>query len=130
MDKMLVFKCLLLLFPAVIFLQSGLDKVFKHEENKTYIQAVFARTFLKPLSGLLFYLLLMIELITGSLAIAGLYMMYADGDHTIGYYTFFLSVITLIGLLAGQRIARDYAGASGIMPYLILAFVGLYLFSV
>ena len=129
MDKMLVFKCLLLLFPAVIFLQSGLDKVFKHEENKNYIQAVFARTFLKPLSGLLFYLLLIIELITGTLAIAGMYMMFTEGNDTMGYYTFLLSVITLIGLLAGQRIARDYAGASGIMPYLIMATFALLIYS-
>lgn len=126
----MVLQCLLLLFPAVIFLQSGLDKVFKHDENKTYINAVFARTFLKPLSGLLFYVLLIIELITGILAVVGIYMLASQAVAIIGYYTFLLSAITLTGLLAGQRIARDYAGAAGLVPYLILAFAGLYLFSV
>ena len=126
----MVLQCLMLLFPAVVFLQSGLDKVFNMEDNKTYINAVFARTFLKSISGILFYLLLIIELITGTLALAGIFMLASQGDETAGYYTFLLSVITLIGLLAGQRIARDYPGASGLTPYLILAFTGLYLFSV
>jgi len=126
----MVLQCPFLLFPAVIFLQSGLDKVFKIEDNKTYINAVFARTFLKSFSGMLFYFLLTIELITGTLAVAGIFMLVSQGAETIGYYTFLLSVITLISLLAGQRIARDYPGASGLTPYLILAFAGLYLFSV
>jgi len=62
MDKMMVLKCLMLLFPAVIFLQSGLDKLFKMEGNKTYILSVFKKTFLKPISGTLFYLLMILEL--------------------------------------------------------------------
>jgi hypothetical protein len=64
------------------------------------------------------------------MAVAGIFMLASKGDDTLGYYTFIVSVITLSGLLAGQRIAGDYPGAAGIMPYLILAFAGLYLFSV
>lgn len=126
----MVLQCLLLLFPAVIFLQSGLDKVLNMEGNKSYILSVFEKTFLKPISGLLFYLLTILELACGILAVAGIFMLASQGTETIGYYSFLLSVITLIGLLAGQRITRDYPGASGLMPYLILAFAGLYLFSV
>jgi hypothetical protein len=40
-----------------------------------------------------------------------------------------ISTITLLGLLAGQRIAGDYAGAAGIVPYLVVSFLGLYLFA-
>ncbi|MBM3399922.1 MAG: DoxX family membrane protein [Bacteroidetes bacterium] len=130
MDKMMVLKCLMLLFPAVIFLQSGLDKLFKMEGNKTYILSVFKKTFLKPISGTLFYLLMILELACGMMAITGFFTLVSRDDETIGYFTFLLSVITLTGLLAGQRIACDYAGAAGIIPYLILAFLGLYLFSV
>lgn len=126
----MVLKCLMLLFPAVIFLQSGLDKLFKMEGNKTYILSVFKKTFLKPISGTLFYLLMILELACGMMAIAGFLTLVSRDDETIGYFTFLLSVITLTGLLAGQRIACDYAGAAGIIPYLILAFLGLYLFSV
>jgi len=126
----MVLKCLMLLFPAVIFLQSGLDKLFKMEGNKTYILSVFKKTFLKPISGTLFYLLMILELACGMMAITGFFTLVSRDDETIGYFTFLLSVITLTGLLAGQRIACDYAGAAGIIPYLILAFLGLYLFSV
>ena len=130
MDKMMVLQCLMLLFPAVIFLQSGLDKVFKPEGNKAYIISVFEKTFLNSISGILFYLLLLLEVTCGIMAVAGIFMLALQGDDTLGYYTFIVSVITLSGLLAGQRIAGDYPGAAGIMPYLILAFAGLYLFSV
>jgi hypothetical protein len=130
MEKIVLLKSLLLLFPAVIFLQSGLDKVFKLDENKTYIRAVFARTFLKPLSDMMFYMLLVIELLIGALAIAGIFLLVFQSQATVGYYTFLLSAVTLTFLLAGQRIARDYVGAAGLVPYLIVAFFGLYLFSI
>jgi len=116
----MVLQCLLLLFPAVIFLQSGLDKVFKPEGNKAYIISVFEKTFLNSISGILFYLLLLLEVTCGIMAVAGIFMLALQGDDTLGYYTFIVSVITLSGLLAGQRIAGDYPGAAGIMPYLIL----------
>ena len=64
----MVLQCLMLLFPAVIFLQSGLDKVFKFEGNKAYIISVFEKTFLNSISGILFYLLLLLEVACGIMA--------------------------------------------------------------
>jgi len=38
-----------------------------------------------------------------------------------------LSAITLIFLLVGQRLAKDYAGAMSLAVYFIISIVGVYL---
>jgi len=37
-----------------------------------------------------------------------------------------LSAVALVMLFFGQRIAKDYAGAGGLVPYFILAVINLY----
>jgi hypothetical protein len=129
MDKMMILKILVLMFPAVVFLQAGVDKLFNMKSNAQYIQSVFAKTALSSVSVLLFVLLVILELAAGLHAVAGAIMLYVSGDAMLGYLGMVISTITLLGLLAGQRIAGDYAGAAGIVPYLALSFLGLYLFA-
>jgi hypothetical protein len=42
-------------------------------------------------------------------------------------YGFIWACFLLIQLFSGQRIAKDYVGASGIVPYIILAVISIYL---
>jgi uncharacterized membrane protein YphA (DoxX/SURF4 family) len=130
MDKMMVLKLLMLMFPAVIFLQAGLDKLFNMKSNAQYIQSVFEKTVLSGQAVLLFVVLVILELASGLNAMAGAVLLYISGDASLGYVAMVLSCITLLCLLAGQRIAKDYAGAAGIVPYLAVSFLGLYLFAI
>ncbi|MEK0420530.1 MAG: hypothetical protein RLZZ161_381 [Bacteroidota bacterium] len=117
------------MFPAVIFLQAGLDKLFNMKSNAQYIQSVFEKTVLSSQASLLFVVLVILELASGLNAMAGAVLLYISGDASLGYVAMVLSCITLLCLLAGQRIAKDYAGAAGIVPYLVVSFLGLYLFA-
>ena len=129
MDKMMILKILVLMFPAVVFLQAGLDKLFNMKSNAQYIQSVFAKTALSSVSVLLFVLLVILELAAGLHAVAGAIMLYISGDAMLGFLGRVISTITLLGLLAGQRIAGDYAGAAGIVPYLAVVLGGLWVFT-
>lgn len=121
---------LLLTFSfAILFLQSGLDKVFSFQGNKKYIAEVFGRTFLKPISGLLFILITVLEVLTGLLALAGTWVYYSQGQDDVAILAVELAAISLLCLFFGQRIAKDYAGAAALIPYFLLSLFGIFLFS-
>ena len=85
MDKMMVLKLLILMFPAVIFLQAGLDKLFNMKSNAQYIQSVFEKTVLSRQASLLFVVLVILELASGLNAMAGAVLLYISGDASLGY---------------------------------------------
>jgi hypothetical protein len=60
-----------------------------------------------------------LEMISGILCGVGIFQFAIDGEGTMGQYGAILSAITLLMLLLGQRVARDYDGARTIVVYLI-----------
>jgi hypothetical protein len=114
---------------AIFFLQSGLDKVFSFKGNKKYIAEVFSRTFLKPIAGLLFVLITVLEVLTGLLALVGTWVYYSQGQDDVAILAVELAAISLLCLFFGQRIAKEYAGAAALIPYFLLSLFGIFLFS-
>jgi hypothetical protein len=120
---------LILVFLTITFLQSGLDKLFDWNGNKTYINSVFKNTFLKSTSSLLFIVIVVSEIIAGILSIIGVFQIYLHQTKTIGYLATIISAKTLLALLFGQRVAKDYAGAMTIAVYFAATIFGVYVFS-
>ncbi|TKC04388.1 DoxX family protein [Pedobacter frigoris] len=116
------------LFFSILFLQSGLDKVLNYRDNKSYIDSVFEKTFLKSFSPLLFIGILLLETAAGILCSTGSIYYLLTQESIMLVIGLQLSVISLVCLFLGQRIAKDYAGAAGLVPYLILGVFGIYLF--
>lgn len=116
------------LFFSILFLQSGLDKVFDFKGNKGYIESVFANTFLKPFAPLLFITITLLETAAGFLCAAGSIYYFFNGDKMLLSLGLQISAISLLALFLGQRIAKDYAGAAGLVAYFLLAAFGIYLF--
>jgi hypothetical protein len=48
-------------------------------------------------------------------------------DSTIAFYGAVISAIAIIALFFGQRLAKDYAGASVLVPYFLLTLAAIYL---
>ncbi|MFN3849347.1 MAG: DoxX family protein [Spirosomataceae bacterium] len=117
------------LFSAILFLQSGLDKVFDFKGNRDYIKSVFAKTFLNPVSLLLFITILVLEVAAGLCSLVGAYLYYDQGMKDFAIIGLELSVISILSLFLGQRIAKDYAGAASLVGYFLLMVFGLYLYS-
>ncbi len=120
---------LLTLFLAILFLQSGLDKVFFFQSNKTYIAEVLSRTFLKPIAGFLFLMIIFLEVVAGLLTLGGTWVYYSQGQDDIAILGIEVAAVSLLSLFFGQRIAKDYAGAAALVPYFLLSIFGLFLFS-
>lgn len=117
------------LFPAALFLQSGLDKLFDMKGNRDYIQGVFEHTILKPFSLLMFFGIMVLEVATGVQAAAGAVILAVNGDPEIARRAFYMGAAAILMLFAGQRIAKDYVGAAGIVPYFLVMLAGLFLLS-
>lgn len=118
---------ILLLFLAITFLQSGLDKILDWKGNIGWLKEHFSKTFMGKMVEVNVAIILVIETVAGLLAILGIYQLIVNDNATLGFYAAILSAITLLLLLFGQRVAKDYDGARTIVIYLIPTIFALYL---
>lgn len=118
---------ILLLFLAITFLQSGLDKILDWKGNIGWLKEHFSKTFMGKMVEINVAIILVIETVAGLLAILGIYQLIINDNATLGFYAAILSAITLLLLLFGQRVAKDYDGARTIVIYLIPTIFALYI---
>jgi uncharacterized membrane protein YphA (DoxX/SURF4 family) len=117
---------LVLLFLAITFLQSGYDKLFYWKDNVEWLKGHFEKTFLANFVPIALMKILILELIAGTLALIGIVQLFVNDGKLFGFWACIISCITLIILLFGQRIAKDYDGARTIAIYFIPAVMGVY----
>lgn len=121
---------LILLFLIVTFLQSGIDKVTDWSGNLAFISGHFASSPLKKYVPVLLAIVVVLELLAGAFMFVGIFHLATTGSSMWAIIGTQLSAITLICLLVGQRLAKDYAGAMTLAVYFIIAIIGLYLLKV
>jgi uncharacterized membrane protein YphA (DoxX/SURF4 family) len=120
---------LLLAFLAITFIQSGYDKLFYWKDNLNWLKEHFAKTQLKNLVPLALLNILILELISGVICVVGGIELLISNGRTFGLYGAVFSSITLLMLLFGQRLAKDYDGARTIVIYFIPAVMAVLLLS-
>lgn len=118
---------LVLLFLIVTFLQSGIDKLLDWKGNVAFIKDHFKNSPLKNSVPLLLIVILVLEIVAGICMIYGVFELYTSGAKEIALLGVELSAITLLFLLIGQRLAKDYAGAMSLAVYFIITLWGVYL---
>jgi uncharacterized membrane protein YphA (DoxX/SURF4 family) len=115
-----------LLFLAITFLQSGYDKFTDFNGNLTWLNEHFANTFFKDKVAISLKTILLFEMIAGILCVVGIIEMSISGGTMFGKYGASISCITLLMLLFGQRVAKDYDGARTIAIYFIPAVLAVF----
>lgn len=113
-------------FLAILFLQSGLDKVFDWKGNLGWLTGHFAKSPLKGMVPLMLGTLTLLELASGAVSAAGLVALFVTGSATLAFWGALLSAVSLIALFFGQRMAKEYAGAAVLVAYFLLALVAVY----
>ena len=116
---------LILLFLTITFIQSGADKLIDWKGNLSFIKEHFKSSPLKNSVPILLGVILVIEIIAGALMAIGIYQLYTSEAKEIALLGIELSAITLIFLLIGQRLAKDYAGAMSLAVYFIITLLGV-----
>src|SRR5213594_5102792 len=114
-------------FLAILFLQSGVDKISDRQGNLEWLKGHFAKSSLGGFVPLLFAALTIIEVSAGLLSAIGFLALIFLRTPTIAFYGAFVSAVAIIALFFGQRIAKEYAGAAILVPYFLLTLVGIYL---
>lgn len=112
---------------AILFAQSGLDKVFDFCGNLEWLTGHFSKT---PLRGVVKPSLIAVtagELLAACVCAVGAIVLLAGGSATPAFWGLAVSAATLLALFAGQRIAKDYAGAASIAMYLGIVALGMFL---
>ena len=114
-------------FLAILFLQSGLDKVVDWKGNLGWLTGHFAKSPLKGVVAPMLAVITLLELAAGALSAAGAVALVLNGNPFLGYLGAVLSAVSLLGLFFGQRMAKEYAGAAVLVPYFVVALAGVYL---
>ncbi len=117
---------LVLVLLAVTFIQSGYDKAIYWKDNLAWLKEHFANTKLRNHVPMALFHILVLELISGILCVVGCIQLLVNNGRTFGLYGGIFSCITLIMLLFGQRLAKDYDGARTIVIYFIPAVMVVY----
>ncbi len=114
-------------FLAILFLQSGIDKVVDRRGNLEWLKGHFAKSPLAGIVPVLLTTITIVEVAAGTLSATGCVFVILSRDSTVAFYGAVLSAIAILALFFGQRMAKDYAGAAVLVPYFLLTLVAIYL---
>ena len=106
---------------AILFVQSGLDKVIDFAGNLAWLQGHFSKT---PLRGQVKAMLVTVtvtEILAGFVSAAGALVIAFDGRTAVATWGAQLAALNIVMLFLGQRVAKDYAGAASLVPYFVLS---------
>jgi len=124
---LLILRLLVSAILAVLFLQSGLDKVIDRRGNRAYLDGVFAKSPLAGTVGPMFFVVTVLEVAAGALSALGVVLLLIIRDATVAFYGALVAGANLVALFFGQRMAKDYAGAAALVPYFLLALTAIFI---
>jgi len=114
-------------FLAILFLQSGIDKVVDRRGNLEWLKGHFAKSPLAEIVPAMVTAITILEIAAGALSAIGCVVLVFSRDSTVAFYGAVISTVAILALFFGQRMAKDYAGASVLVPYFLLALAAIYL---
>ena len=114
-------------FLAILFLQSGLDKVLDRKGAVAYFRSVFDRSALKRFAKALLTLITLGEIAAGVVSAAGCLALVLERERGMAFVGAVLGTFCVCGVFAGMRLVKDYAGAAGIVPYFMTCLAALVL---
>ena len=114
-------------FLAILFLQSGIDKILDRRGNFEWLKGHFAKSPLAGIVPLLLISITILEVAAGVLSAVGCVFVILSRDSTVAFYGAAISAVAVLALFFGQRMAKEYAGAAVLVPYFLLVLVAMYL---
>lgn len=126
-----------MMFPhlilSVVFTQSGFDKLADWKGNVSWIRSHFANSPLRHMSKGLLLVLTGLEFVGGLLGFIGFGLDLFANATELASTTLEISLVliglALVGLMIGQRLAKDYAGAASLVGYCLLFTASFYFFT-
>ncbi|MEO7167757.1 MAG: DoxX family protein [Chthoniobacterales bacterium] len=120
-----VLQILISAFFAILFLQSGIDKILDRRGNLEWLTGHFAKSPLAGMVPVLLSIITLMELAAGALSAIGCLLILLRHDSTVAFYGAVLSGLALLALFFGQRMAKEYPGAASLVPYFLVVIAGV-----
>ncbi len=117
----------ILLMLAIVFLQSGIDKIVDWKGNLGWLKGHFSKSLLKDMVPVSLFIITILEIISGLSAVVGAVSILSCGETFFALVSGIFSAVTFTLLFLGQRLAKEYPGAQGIVVYMIPTFFLIYL---
>ncbi|HJX99095.1 MAG TPA: hypothetical protein VJ281_09465 [Chthoniobacterales bacterium] len=114
-------------FLAILFLQSGIDKIIDRQGNLSWLSGHFSKSPLAGIVSLMLTILTIIEIAAGALSGIGFVALLFTRNPTIAFYGAIVSAVGVLCLFFGQRMAKEYAGAAVLVPYFLVTLAAIYL---
>jgi len=114
-------------FLAILFLQSGIDKVVDRRGNLDFLKGHFAKSPLAGMVPLMVATITIVEIAAGGLSGVGCALIVLTRNSTLAFYGAVVAAVGIVALFFGQRMAKDYAGAGVLVPYFLLTLSAIYL---
>ncbi len=114
-------------FFAILFLQSGVDKLVDRAGNLEWLKGHFKNSVLAPFVPFLVFSLTVLEVAAGVLCAVGLAVLLAGGTSLIAHLGSVCCGVTFLALFFGQRLAKDYAGAAALAPYFLVTLAAVHI---
>jgi hypothetical protein len=113
-------------FLAILFLQSGIDKILDRRGNLEFLKGHFAKSPLAGFVPLMVTVITILEIAAGALSAIGCALITFTRDSSLAFYGAVIAAISITALFFGQRMAKDYAGAAILVPYFLLTLGAIY----
>ena len=126
-NSLFLLQLLVSAFLAILFLQSGIDKIVDRQGNLGWLSGHFSKSPLAGIVTLMLSVLTIIELAAGVLSGVGFVALLFTHNPSIAFYGAIVSAVAVLCLFFGQRMAKEYAGAAVLVPYFLLTLVAIYL---
>jgi hypothetical protein len=126
-DAIFLIQILVSAFLAILFLQSGIDKIIDRRGNLEWLKGHFAKSPLVGMVPLMVLAITLLEIAAGALSATGCALIIFSRDSTLAFYGSIIAAVSILALFFGQRMAKDYAGAATLVSYLLLTLSAIYL---
>jgi uncharacterized membrane protein YphA (DoxX/SURF4 family) len=127
MDHLSLTHIAIAVFFAILFLQSGLDKVFDWKGNLSYLNDHFGKSPLAPFVKQMLGMITLLEVAAGAASAVGAVWIIIGNGTELAQIGLALSALSFLSLFFGQRLAKDYDGAATIASYFTACIVSMYI---
>lgn len=114
-------------FFGMLFLQSGWDKIVDRKGNLAWMVPHFEKSPFRGMVPILLSGLTVLELAAGLANTGSAIGVWFGLPSDAPFFALCLAGATLVALFAGQRLAKDYAGAASLAAYFAALLAGLLL---
>jgi hypothetical protein len=114
-------------FLAVLFLQSGIDKVVDRKGNVEWLKGHFANSPLANFVEAMVSTITLVELVAGGASALGAALLLMGGSSFPAFVGAVTSSVAIVMLFFGQRLAKDYEGAAVLANYFLLTLAAIYI---